>query len=243
VFNGWFADKGEFISVVATVITMVISAIMLGLAIEKKGGWWVKLLFGLLIIVLSASLFQILREDTFPRWVAGILGVTLAWVVGMASKYLAGSSRRSSGTGEAEAPVINTPAVSMGVLNVALERADQIAGVEYTRKLRILLRNLSASELVIGPGTRWQQGTMRVREIPEQVWELEPKDGWHSNKWTHNEVPELRVPPGRAFRTWIGLHSSADENEVALLLAEKRLGTLVVPIRAIGPSQVQQIVL
>ena len=128
-----------------------------------------------------------------------------------------------------------TDATRIETLDVRLETAEQ-PHIRYKKKLQLVLQNMSDCEIIVGPQTIWKPGSLRTRHIEQQVWELEPPDGWHTGKWTHNEVAELPVPPGRAFRTWIGLHDSATESEIALL--HGNLGTLLLPVRSVGrPTQ------
>jgi hypothetical protein len=124
-------------------------------------------------------------------------------------------------------------AIQIKTLDVRIEIAD-LSSIEYKRKLRLVLQNVGDCEIIVGPRTNWRPQNLRTRHIPEHMWELEPKDGWHSGRWTDKEAPELRVPPGRAFRTWIGLHNSATESEITQLTGT--LGTLTVPVRVVGLS-------
>jgi hypothetical protein len=129
-------------------------------------------------------------------------------------------------------------AIKIKTLDVHLEIAD-LPNITYKRKLRLVLQNVGDCEVIVGPRTNWRPQSLRTRHIAEHVWELEPKDGWYSGKWTHKEVAELRVPPGRAFRTWIGLHDSATESEITQL--KGTLGTLTMPVRVVGRSSEKMI--
>jgi len=136
-----------------------------------------------------------------------------------------------------EFPVLNeasatfSEAILLEVLDVKLERADQ-EGIDYTRKLRVILRNTSDFEIIVGPNTGWLPADLRTRHISQQVWELEPKNGWQSDEWKHAESAELRVPAGRAFRTWVGGQGDATEAEIEA--QRGRLGAITLPVRVIG---------
>ena len=128
----------------------------------------------------------------------------------------------------------NTHKITLSTLNFELgETADP--QIEYKRKLYLILKNDSNFEIIVGPSTAWTAKKARVRHLQQQVWELEPQDGWHSGNWTHKEFSELRVPAGRAFRTWIGLSDSTTKSEINQLTGE--LGTLIVPVKSIHKSE------
>jgi len=242
--NAWFSNNGQAMQLAVAVCAAMMNGIGLARAVKLKSVWWIRSLACLMILLLSAVLFIALEGSVVPRWLAGILGIILAATIGLSSPLFRCANKKdpedqSAGT-DLSGPQAYSPEkepIILDVLDIRLERADQYPRVEYKRKLRIILKNTSSTEIIVGPGTKWQTNALRVRTIPEHKWELEPNDGWHSDKWTHNETAELRVPPGRAFRTWIGLHNGADEAEIAPLREGKQLGELVVPIRVIGSTK------
>lgn len=118
------------------------------------------------------------------------------------------------------------------IVNTRVVNADHMPKVEYKRKLYIVVQNTSDVELLIGPGTAWKAGDLKIREIPQQVWEEAPPNGWHADQWTHKEHAEIRLKPGQSARTWVGLHPAATQEEFDAL--STRAGALLVPVKVLG---------
>jgi hypothetical protein len=131
---------------------------------------------------------------------------------------------------------ISTPQPELlALLDAHLEEQDD-PKVFFSRKLRVIVNNVSGKDLVVGPGTRWltDRNDIKLQPLPHPVWELEGPRGWHAGSWIGNEKIEINVAPGRAVRTWIGLHATADKDEVRRHTVTRSLGTLVVPIKIDG---------
>jgi hypothetical protein len=130
--------------------------------------------------------------------------------------------------GASAEPISTREPEMLALLDALLEEQDG-PGVFFHRKLRIIVSNISGKDLVVGPGTRWltDRNDIKLEPLKHPVWELEGDHGWHAGSWTGGA-------PGRAIRTWIGLHAAADENEVRRHTVTRSLGTLVVPIKIDG---------
>jgi hypothetical protein len=113
---------------------------------------------------------------------------------------------------------------------VYLERGDDVPGVIYKRKLRIEIKNVSRKIITVLPAT-WEPGDIAVQPLKQLLWQLEVESG---QRWG-TEVADLPiVQPDATIRTWVGLHPSADEEEVRSVGEVRRLGTLVVPLSIDG---------
>lgn len=130
-----------------------------------------------------------------------------------------------------------TPKHMLKLVDSRVVSADKYPSVEYKRKLYIVVQNLSELEILIGPGTTWKAGDLRIREIPQQKWEIAPANGWDSDQWTYDEKAEIRLKPGQFARTWVGLHPAATQEEFAALSG--RVGTLSVPVKVLGEVREQ----
>ena len=224
-----FTNEGQKLQLVVASISALASVISLMWAISHKNGsraWpWLSAAFGMG----AALVFWFVTGDQWPSWISLLLFLASGIVIGALVEFGFASRPRP-------ADITATPGaetIQIKTLDVQLENADQ-EGITYIRKLRVVLQNVGDSEIIVGPQTTWSAESLRTRHIPEHVWELEPRNGWYSGSWTHKEVAELRIPPGRAFRTWIGVHDNATESEIAQLRGT--LGTLRIPIRIVGRS-------
>jgi hypothetical protein len=90
----------------------------------------------------------------------------------------------SKSYGEPTKALDQVDAIQIETLDIHFEIAD-LPHIDYKRKLRLVLQNVGDCEIMVGPQTSWRPQNLRTRHIPEHVWELEPKDGWDSGKWTH----------------------------------------------------------
>ena len=218
LFMGMFANTGQAIQAAAAVIGAILAAIAFWRATAEPARRGLLVRLGLVAALAAGGLAWWALGSTWP-WLPPLLcllGVALSIWLG-----------RQLGP-----PVAATVIESrLRVLEVRLEISD-LPHVEYKRKLRIVVANQSDDEILLGPGTTWKAGQLRVRAIPQQVWEVEPADGWHADSWTHKEEARVQLTPGQAARTWIGVHPGATESEVAALRGH--LGVLVIPLEVLG---------
>jgi hypothetical protein len=223
-----FTNEGQELQLVMASISALASVSSLMWAISHKNGSRAWLWFSAAFGIGAAVVFWFVTGDQWPSWVLLLLFLASGIVGALLGRFGFASQPRPDirATPDPETIQIRT-------LDVQLENADQ-EGITYKRKLRVVLQNVGDSEIIVGPQTAWSAGSLRTRHIPEHVWELEPKNGWYSWSWSHKEAAELRVPPGRAFRTWVGLHDNATQSEIAQLRGN--LGTLRIPIRVVGRS-------
>jgi hypothetical protein len=106
--------------------------------------------------------------------------------------------------------------------------------VHFKSKVRIVLRNDSGRTVDLLNPTWIANGDVRL-DLPRQLMlqvEL-VEGGWLSNKWS-DEMREIRVPPGWAFRTWIGLHSPLGNPDFRRIRQNREFGTLSLEIRGDG---------
>lgn len=121
-------------------------------------------------------------------------------------------------------------ALTLIPLDVYLEVNDSPT-IEYKRKLRIVLRNVSEHDVLVKAG-QWRTdiGDIEVRPLKQQSWDPETEKGWTSGHWSGPGRPELLVHPGQAFSTWVGLMPSVVEQDVRRRFVTQRLGTLIIPL-------------
>lgn len=218
--GGFFTNPGQFGQWIFAGVSATFSVLsyVRGMKEGAQGAFWRWTALVLLAVAIGTIWLEL--HDRYG-WVAIPAALLLA-----AAAYFVGCSGR---TLPVEAPTAET--LKLTVVEVALEQTT-LEHVNYKRKLRIVLHNDGDRDVILGPGTSWRPARVHTRHINQQVWEAEPAEGWRANVWKHNESADLRVKPGRAARTWIGLHAEATLAEIEALKGE--LGALVVPVRGIG---------
>jgi len=106
--------------------------------------------------------------------------------------------------------------------------ADQIY---FGSKVRIVLQNDTGQTVDVLNPTWIANGNVRLDLPPQLKLQVELVEGSRrSNKWS-DELREVRVPPGWAFRTWIGLHSPLDSTAFGHIREHRQFGTLSLTIR------------
>ena len=211
-----FTNKGQIIQTCAAVVSMAIAAgsFFRATAAHARTTLWVRVYVALALIS-SAVLAYTYQGNTVVLVASGMFAAAAMISLGRFGWISATSSTP-------------TPkATALSILQVTLEKADQ-PHIEHKRKLRIIVKNMKKSVLILGPGTTWVKGDLDTRALPQQVWEVEPADGWRSGRWTHQESGQVRLKPGQAARTWVSVHSEATQAEIDALAG--RLGALHVPV-------------
>ena len=122
-------------------------------------------------------------------------------------------------------------------------RSHRLRAVQWTykSKVRIFIRNDTGR-------TSWRQtldGECAPTVFPSKLssfqrLQLEGPNGWDADDWPMPELAEVRVPPGRVFRIWIGLNldisMGADRRntEIRRRAVTRTLGVLEMTVRMHG---------
>lgn len=209
-----FSNLGQFWQFIFGGISAFIAALSFIRSIPARYRYW---LGGLPILGLCIARFGF---DWLPHWLDWIIVLLAMCVAYRIGRFSTPPASELAGS-ESLAP--------LRLLRVKLHISKD-EGVQYKKKLVITLRNMGQHGIIVGPKTNWVPGDMSVYRLDQLVWELEPKQDWDSDgwKWQQAEFPELYVPQGIAFRTWVPLHENATEAEVERL--KERLGTLRTPL-------------
>lgn len=111
----------------------------------------------------------------------------------------------------------------------------------YKSKVRIFLRNDTGADIVAA-NPRWRVCAyglpVQAQLVPRL--QLEGPNGWDADDWPMPELAEVRVPPGRVFRIWIGLNldisMGADRRntEIRRRAVTRTLGVLEMTVRMHG---------
>ena len=225
--GGFFTNPGQFGQWVFAGVSATFSVLSYfrGMKVGAQSAIWRWTALVLLAVAIGIIWWEL--QDRYG-WVAIPAALLLA-----AAAYFVGRSGRTPPVEALPATAVPPTAAppKLTVVEVALEQTT-LEHVNYKRKLRIVVRNDGDREVVLGPRTSWRPTRVHTRHIEQQVWEAEPAEGWRANVWKHNESADLRVKPGQAARTWIGLHPEATVAEIEALKGE--LGALVVPVRVVG---------
>lgn len=193
-------------------------------------------------LLATLSFFGKLAPTTLPHWPPEVAWTGLGFSVGiLLSLVVQALGRRrmlrasAASNNEEEAP--------LQIVDVYLENNDDLPQVTYKRKLRICIRNVTDEKLVIGPGTAWSRGADAIETQPrsDYVWQREGGKGWHSDGWAGPESNQIVVEPHEVVRTWIPLHTKAQEHEVRRRHELRTLGRLRVPIELSGRQIVQEL--
>jgi glycosyltransferase involved in cell wall biosynthesis len=103
--------------------------------------------------------------------------------------------------------------------------------IYFKSKVRIVLQNDTGQAIDILNPTWIANGNVRLDLPPQLKLQVELVEGGRrSNEWS-DEVREVRVPPGWAFRTWIGLHSPLSNTAFDNIRDNRQFGTLLLTIR------------
>lgn len=224
---GLFANGGQVAQTLCAVISTVVGVLGFVRATPQaaRRRYWAAL--GGISLLAALALAWLGLHAIWP-WATRVAVIAAMGVVAAYGRF-----------GLAPAPgasVSQTVGHRLRVVDVEFEIAEQ-ASIEYKRKLRVVVRNDADVEVVLGPGTKWKAGDLKTRTIPQHVWEVEPADGWHSNRWTHAEEAQVHLAPSQAARTWVGLHPNATAEEIGALRG--RIGTLIVPVKPLGEEREQ----
>jgi glycosyltransferase involved in cell wall biosynthesis len=103
--------------------------------------------------------------------------------------------------------------------------------IYFKSKVRIVLQNDTGQAIEVLNPTWIANGNVRL-DLPTQLMlQVELVEGGRrSNKWS-DELREVRVLPGWAFRTWIGLHSPLSNTAFGHIRENRQFGTLSLTIR------------
>jgi glycosyltransferase involved in cell wall biosynthesis len=112
-------------------------------------------------------------------------------------------------------------------------------GIYFKSKIRIVLQNDTCQIVDILDPTWIANGNVRLDLPPQLKLQVELVEGGRrSNKWS-DELREVSVPPGWAFRTWIGLHSPLGNTTFDYIRKNRQFGTLLLTIRGDAGNKVQ----
>jgi hypothetical protein len=105
------------------------------------------------------------------------------------------------------------------------------AKIYFKSKVRIVMKNDTGKTVDLHDPTWIANGDVRLDLPPQLKLQVERVEGGRrSNQWS-DELREIHVPPGWAFRTWIGLHSSLSNTASDRIRENKQFGTLSLRIR------------
>jgi hypothetical protein len=207
----WISTKSDIVSMVCGVTTVALACYL---------GW---------------------KHDLIPNSFLGLalLGLVLLgtnWGTYLLARDVAAArSARPSGPGE-------TPAAArlLILLDIYMEDCGDNPYAMVRRKLRIVLKNASTSNLLLSPPTwRREPDDLSVQSQPRRYWELESALGWAKVPWRGKESESIFVPPGKAVCTWIAIEPTADQDDVRRRHIARQLGTLIVPATADGKTTEQ----
>jgi hypothetical protein len=111
--------------------------------------------------------------------------------------------------------------------DVCIERSA-LSSINYKSKLRVTLENGTGKKLSLD-SSLWVEGTGGVAWRGPKgylVWQVAV-----GKDWTEQENQSLEIPPGKNFRTWVGLEESVTDKEILRRCALRQLGALEANIR------------
>jgi hypothetical protein len=98
--------------------------------------------------------------------------------------------------------------------------------VYFKSKVRMVLQNDTGQAIDVSNPTWIASGNVRLDLPPQLTLQVELVEGGRRlNEWSE-EMREVRVPPGCAFRTWIGLHSPLSNSAFDNIRENRQFGTL-----------------
>jgi hypothetical protein len=119
------------------------------------------------------------------------------------------------------------------LMDLVFDRAMQV-GVNYKMKLRVVFRNETGREIVVGkPGWFFEPDEVRLRPDLNSSVQLEVGGGWKLDQWG-GENREVKVENNQAFRVWIGLDWDVSDNDFRRRHEMRRVGTLYLPVKTDG---------
>lgn len=130
-------------------------------------------------------------------------------------------------------------AARIALQNLISERSENVE-VQYKFKLRIVLRNDSKERCEVRNST-WLS---RPDDIPlfsplqYLPWQIKTQNSWEPTP--HGDYA-LDIPPGRIFRTWIGVASAVSEADLLKRVATRKLGDLILPLKFAGQEIIESI--
>jgi hypothetical protein len=166
-------------------------------------------------IAIIAAILLKTGLPSVPYWiVSGLIGSAIGVLVGAALQHFINRKRST----------INLLKL-VGTDFVADDRPE----TTYKRKLYITFRNESDTTVIVGPGTHWEPGDLRVNTVLDHRWAIEGPRGWRSNDWLSEEMA-ARIEPGKRVRTWVGLTNATNKTDVEHYVAEMRTGSLATSV-------------
>ena len=237
VDHNTFSNSGQLGQFIFGGISAICAVLSFIRSISTRYRYWSGGIAILAALAVARLGFVTSLPQPWADWIMVVLAIGAAYFIGRF-----GTPRSVSTAAVASAPlrepVSADPVAPIELLRVKLS-VSKDESVQYKKKLLITLRNVGQHDIIVGPKTTWVPGAMRVNRLEQQVWELEPQQGWDSDgwRWQSAEHAELYVSQGLAFRTWVALHENASEAEIEQLRG--RLGTLRIPLRVkVGNRQI-----